>query len=94
MLIPLLLSALLCVIPTLATYAPQKEICPTESLIRAAEGISDDEVTYRVARKAVADVALKTWLAKTDSGFGVDELPTVHTEYSFHEQGADMNRLR
>lgn len=60
-----------------ATYVPQKEICPTSSIVRAASGLSDEEETYSVARKAVADVALKSWLEKTDSGFGTGSLPTV-----------------
>ncbi|KUJ14356.1 lysophospholipase [Mollisia scopiformis] len=77
MLGPLLLSAVFSVVPVFASYAPQKEICPITSIVRAANGLSDDEETYRVARKAVADVALKAWLAKTDSGFGTDNLPTV-----------------
>jgi lysophospholipase len=77
MLAALLFSVLLAVTPALATYAPQKETCPTSSIMRAADGLSDEEETYRVARKAVADGALKSWLTKTDSGFGTGNLPTV-----------------
>jgi lysophospholipase len=72
------LSLLLVVTPVIATYAPQSTICPTTSLVRAATGLSDDEETYRVARKAVADDALRSWLANIDPGFGTaGELPTV-----------------
>jgi lysophospholipase len=60
-------------------YAPIKTTCPSTPLVRAASGLSDNEETYRVARKAVADQALKTWLTETDSGFGTAELPTVRT---------------
>jgi lysophospholipase len=79
MLAPLLLSLALSVAPAIAAnaYAPVSATCPTTSLVRAANGLSDGEEAYRVARKAVADVALKAWLAKTNSGFGTGELPTV-----------------
>lgn len=77
MLAPLLFSVLMVGTSVVATYVPQKVICPTAAIVRAADGLSDDEETYRVARKAVADVALKSWLSKTDSGFGTGNLPTV-----------------
>jgi len=73
---PLILCSLL-VAPVFASYAPQSATCPTTSLVRAASGLSDSEETYRVARKAVADVALKAWLTKTNTGFGTAHLPTV-----------------
>ena len=79
MLAPLLLFLLLAVVPVLSTYAPLPAICPETSLVRAATGLSDEEETYRVARKAVADAALKTWLISTNSAFGTAELPTVRT---------------
>jgi lysophospholipase len=60
-----------------STYAPNSVTCPSSALVRAASGLSTSEESYRVARKAVADVALKSWLTKTNSGFGTDELPTV-----------------
>jgi hypothetical protein len=41
-------------------YAPVSATCPSISLVRAASGLSDSEETYRVARKAIADEALKT----------------------------------
>jgi hypothetical protein len=98
MLAPLLLTVLLSAAPALAAskYVPQKSTCPSETLVRAASGLSDDEETYRVSRKAVADVALKSWLASTNSGFGTSgELPTVPL---FHvlamNQSADTERLR
>lgn len=80
MLAALLLTVLLSTAPARAAsgYAPQKSTCPSESLVRAASGLSDEEETYRTARKAVADVALKSWLTSANSGFGASgELPTV-----------------
>lgn len=61
----------------LASYAPVSTPCPSGSLVRDASGLSDSEETYRVARKAIADVNLKSWLLEQDSGFGTDNLPTV-----------------
>jgi len=62
----------------LATYAPISTSCPSTSLIRIADGLSDDEQAYRTARKAKADVALADWLLKTSCGFDTSgELPTV-----------------
>ncbi|RDW77383.1 lysophospholipase-3 [Coleophoma cylindrospora] len=60
-----------------ATYAPVTGTCPSTSLIRAATGLSTSEETFRVARKAIADVHLADWLTNTDSGFGTASLPTV-----------------
>ncbi|TVY18030.1 Lysophospholipase, partial [Lachnellula arida] len=59
------------------TYVPLDADCPSESLVRAASGLSTNEEAYRVSRKAVADEALKSWLAETNSDFGTDELPTI-----------------
>ncbi|TVY31951.1 Lysophospholipase [Lachnellula occidentalis] len=59
------------------SYAPIDATCPSESLVRAASGLSANEEAYRVSRKAVADEALKSWLAKTSPDFGTDELPTI-----------------
>lgn len=78
---PLFLSLLLSTVSALSTYAPLPALCPSGSLLRPASGLSDSEETYRVARKAVADVALKAWLTKTNSGFGTDELPTVRLSF-------------
>jgi lysophospholipase len=60
-----------------ASYVPQSVACPRTPLVRSASGISDDEEAYRVARKAIADENLRTWLMETNSGFGTSELPTV-----------------
>ena len=79
MLASVLLFLLLAVVPVLSTYAPLPAICPKMSLVRAATGLSDEEEAYRVARKAIADAALTTWLASTNSAFGTAELPTVST---------------
>lgn len=79
MIAQLILSLLLSSVPALAAnaYAPVVAACPTTALVRAASGLSDGEEAYRVARKAVADVSLKAWLAKTSSAFGTGNLPTV-----------------
>ncbi|KAF7910137.1 hypothetical protein BELL_0192g00060 [Botrytis elliptica] len=66
-----------------ASYAPTSVTCPSGvSLVRPAKGLSDNEESYRVSRKAIADVALKTWLKKTNSGFGTDDLPTIALTHS------------
>ncbi|RDW74870.1 hypothetical protein BP6252_06012 [Coleophoma cylindrospora] len=62
----------------LASYAPVPTTCPSTSLVRAATGLSDDEETYRVARKAKADVTLASWLTSTNNTFDVSgELPAL-----------------
>ncbi|TVY30354.1 Lysophospholipase [Lachnellula hyalina] len=60
-----------------SSYVPISATCPSESLVRAASGLSTNEEAYRVSRKAVADEALKSWLAETNSEFNTDELPTI-----------------
>lgn len=77
MILPAILSLL--VSSTVASlYDPNAVACPSTSLVRDATGLSDNEEIYRVSRKATADLALKAWLAKTNSGFGTSgELPTV-----------------
>jgi lysophospholipase len=80
------LSLLLGAASALSTYAPLPALCPSGSLVRAASGLSDSEEAYRAARKAVADVALKAWLMKTNAGFGTDNLPTVRLHQAIHFQ--------
>lgn len=65
--------------PVLGDYAPIPAVCPTQSLLRPASGLSSDESAFRSARKVIADEALVSWLGKTDSGFGTSgiTLPTV-----------------
>jgi len=62
-----------------ASYAPVPATCPSTSLVRVSStDLSSSEESYRVARKAIADKALKSWLAKTNSGFSTScEMPTV-----------------
>lgn len=73
-----LVVSLLFLKPVLCSYVPQPAACPSESLVRPAIGLSDDEETYRVARKGVADENLRAWLEKTSADFGTGgELPTV-----------------
>jgi lysophospholipase len=74
-LLPLALSAA----SVLGSYAPREAECPPGPLVRPADGLSDLEEAYRVARKAVADESLKSWLLKTNPEFGTDDLPTVRT---------------
>jgi lysophospholipase len=93
MIAPFLISLLLSAAPAFGTYAPQTAACPTTSLVRAATGLSDSEESYRVARKAKADVALKSWLTKTNSGFGTAELPTVSAKMFKDEERLKFSRL-
>jgi lysophospholipase len=75
---PIFLSLVLPVaVNALSPYVPVPAACPSGPLVRPANGLSDDEETYRVARKAVADEGLKAWLLKTNPQFHTDNLPTV-----------------
>jgi lysophospholipase len=61
-----------------AGYAPIDATCPTNALIRPADGLSSEEEIYRSQRKPIADAALKEWLAKTNHEFELHStLPTV-----------------
>ena len=64
-----------------STYAPVSTSCPTTPLVRStASGLSDGEETYRVVRKAKADLALAFWLLKTNPSFITAlewEMPTI-----------------
>jgi lysophospholipase len=71
--IALVLAFLLTTAGALTTYAPLPAFCPAGSLVSPARGLSDDEETYRVGRKAVADVALKAWLSKANSEFSTKD---------------------
>ncbi|KAG4438038.1 hypothetical protein IFR05_006497 [Cadophora sp. M221] len=66
---------------SVSTYAPISTSCPQTSLVRSTvSGLSDSEETYRVSRKANADVALALWLLKTDPLFIASltcDLPTI-----------------
>jgi lysophospholipase len=64
-------------VSALSTHGPLPVVCPIGSLVRPASGLSQSEETYRAARKAVADVSLRDWLAKTNSGFETNDLLTV-----------------
>lgn len=61
----------------ISQYVPYSATCPSTALVRPATGLSDAEQNFRTKRKAIADVALKSWLLKTNSGFGTGNLPTV-----------------
>lgn len=60
-------------------YAPVQTMCPSQPLLRAASGLNDDEATYRISRKVVADEALTTQHTKTAIDFDITgiTLPTV-----------------
>jgi lysophospholipase len=64
-----------------SSYAPTSTSCPNTPLVRSAvNGLSDNEETYRVARKFNADAALALWLIKTDPTFllGLNcDMPTI-----------------
>lgn len=77
----------------LFTYAPLPAICPKGSLVRPASGLSNNEETYRVARKAIADEALALWLKKINPDFGTDDLPTVCPYHGKYKKSTDFWRL-
>ncbi|TAQ89992.1 hypothetical protein B7494_g1664 [Chlorociboria aeruginascens] len=58
-------------------YAPIAATCPNVPLVRPATGLNDDEANYRRRRKELADIALASWLEKTNEGFGTENLPTI-----------------
>ncbi|POS78470.1 hypothetical protein DHEL01_v203143 [Diaporthe helianthi] len=60
-----------------SAYAPASATCPQGSLVRSADGISDSEADWAVGRKAVADVALKSWLETALPGCVKSNLPTL-----------------
>lgn len=64
--------------PAVSIYAPIVAPCPASPLVRAADGISLNETNYRTERKKIADVALKSWLMKTNAAFATGgNMPTV-----------------
>lgn len=88
MFLPYIISTLLLISTTtaLSAYVPYSVFCPQVPLVRPAEGLSTEERTYRTARKAKADFALKSWLRRTNPDFRTDRLlPTVlHSPYLRH----------
>ncbi|KAK0113324.1 hypothetical protein ONS95_013580 [Cadophora gregata] len=64
-----------------SSYAPVATSCPTTPLVRStSSGLSDSEETYRVIRKAKADLALAAWLLKANPSFvnSLDcDMPTI-----------------
>jgi len=63
---------------TFPGYIPFPAFCPWEELVRPAVGLSAQENAYRTGRKAIADIALRDWLLKTNPAFPTDKLPTVY----------------
>lgn len=51
------------------TYAPVTATCASTALVRDASGLSTEESTWTESRKAIADEALKTWLAQQNSAW-------------------------
>jgi lysophospholipase len=60
-----------------SAYAPVSTTCPSGSLVRSADGVSDSEANWVVGRKTVADAALKSWLATALPGVDGSSLPTL-----------------
>lgn len=60
-------------------YAPTNVACPSKCLIRrSAIQLSDAEESYRISRKAVADIALREWLIRLPAAFVLPtNLPTL-----------------
>lgn len=50
-------------------YAPVSITCPTDALVRKANGLSSLEAAYVKKRKAIATTALISYLAKTGAKF-------------------------
>lgn len=60
-----------------SAYAPASSTCPTGSLVRSADGISDSEAAWAVERKTVTDSALRSWLESALPGVETSSLPTL-----------------
>lgn len=58
-------------------YAPVTSTCPSESLVRSANGISEQEEAYITSRKAKADFALHSWLATVLPDVDSSSLPSL-----------------
>ncbi|KAL9093527.1 MAG: hypothetical protein Q9165_003922 [Trypethelium subeluteriae] len=61
----------------LSPYAPVTTPCPSNSLVRKANGTSSAESSYVQQRQTKANAALAAWLTKTDSTFPTTNLPIV-----------------
>ncbi|KUI73279.1 hypothetical protein VM1G_09115 [Cytospora mali] len=60
-----------------SAYEPVPAACPSTTLVRSADGISDSEATWITGRKPVADAALETWLATALPSVDTSSLPTL-----------------
>jgi lysophospholipase len=60
-----------------AGYAPVAAQCPSQSLVRAATSISQQEADYVALRKLTASKALRSWLSGTGLTFDTTKLPTL-----------------
>ncbi|KAK4980769.1 Lysophospholipase 1 [Elasticomyces elasticus] len=63
----------------LSPYAPVQAACPVEPLVRPGNALGALEKSYRTQRKSIADVALRSWLEKTNPAFTAKNgrVPTV-----------------
>ncbi|KAI3390998.1 hypothetical protein diail_8132, partial [Diaporthe ilicicola] len=60
-----------------SAYAPASSTCPSGTLVRSADGISDSEAAWLAGRKSVSDAALESWLASVLPGVDTSSLPTL-----------------
>ncbi|KAL3443258.1 lysophospholipase [Aspergillus insuetus] len=62
-----------------SSYAPTTVTCPSIDFVRDASGLSVGEAEFISKRKAIADDALRKWLAKTSDEFDAvgTRLPTI-----------------
>lgn len=58
-------------------YVPTTTSCPTTSLIRPADSLSEDESNYAQQRSSKASEALSTWLSGALDGFSTDNVPAL-----------------
>lgn len=60
-----------------SVYGPVTSTCPSDTLVRSADGISTSEESYIASRKANADAALQSWLASALPEVSTSSLPTI-----------------
>lgn len=60
-----------------SSYTPEYTTCPDDTLVRAADGISESEASFIASRKEDADSALKAWLATALPSVDTSSLPTI-----------------
>lgn len=60
-----------------SAYAPASSTCPSGTLVRSADGISDSEAAWVAGRKSVSDTALNSWLATVLPDVDTSSMPTL-----------------